>query len=182
MDKMKASTLVSKHVKSENYRLFVVINFISYLGFFAHLSFIPLFFWIDLDTLAFFNFFSVIAWLAAFLLNRNGQHVEAIVFLSIEVIMHAFLATYFLGWDSGFHYYFIPFILFLFINHKQSLASIGLEAAVIFALYLWLLLTTHGADYQTNVAVEVIDWFQFMNIAINFTAIGLLGYGLRTSS
>ena len=179
---MKASTLVSKHVKSENYRLFVVINFISYLGFFAHLSFIPLFFSIDLAFLAYFNFFSVTSWLVAFFLNRKGLHVEAIILLSIEVILHAFLATFYLGWDSGFHYYFIPFILFLFINHKQNLPTIWLEAATIFTFYLWLLLTTNAPGYQTGVATEVIDWFQFMNIAINFSAIGLLGYGLRTSS
>ena len=126
--------------------------------------------------------FSVASWIVAYSLNRNGRHVEAVILLSIEVIAHASLATYFLGWDSGFHYYFIPFILFIFINHKQSLLVIGIEVLVIFFFYLWLLLTTSGLDYQSNVPIEIIDGFQYMNIAINFLAIGLLGYGLRTSS
>jgi len=52
-------------VVKENYRLFVVINFISYLGILTHLSFIPLFFMIDVDFLAYFNIFSVIIWLLA---------------------------------------------------------------------------------------------------------------------
>lgn len=179
---MKAATLFSEHVEKENYRLFVVLNFISYLGFFAHLSFIPLFFWIQLDILAYFNFFSVIAWLAAYLFNRQGQHVEAIILLAVEVIAHATMATYYLGWESGFHYYYIPLVLFLFINHKQPLLDICIEAALIFAVYLWLLLNTNGPGFQPEVDKSVVDWFQFMNIAINFTAIGLLGYGLRTSS
>ncbi|MCK5387330.1 MAG: GGDEF domain-containing protein [Gammaproteobacteria bacterium] len=179
---MKTATLVSEDVKSENYRLFVVINFISYVGFFAHLFFIPLFFWIDLYVMAYFNFFSVISWGAAYYLNRKGRHVESVILLSIEVIAHASLATYYLGWDSGFHYYFIPFILFLFINHKQTILVIGLEVTVIFFFYLWLQLTTNGIDYQSSVPVEIIEGFQFMNIAINFLAIGMLGYGLRTSS
>jgi len=179
---MKASTLFSEHIEKENYRLFVVLNFISYLGFFAHLSFIPIFFWIHLDILAYFNFFSVLAWFSAYFLNRQGLHVEAIILLTIEVITHAIMATYFLGWDSGFHYYFMPMVLFLFINHKQTLAEIMLEVTVILSVYFWLLLKTSGSSYQLQVDQLVIDWFQFMNIAINFIAVGLLGYGLRTSS
>jgi len=178
---MKASSLFSEHIHKENYRLFVVLNFISYLGFFAHLSFIPIFFWIQLDILAFFNFFSVMAWLVAYVLNRQGHHVEAIILLVIEVVAHATMATYFLGWDSGFHYYFLPLVLFLFINHKQTLLEIMLEVSVILSVYFWLLLTTSG-NYQHPVDHLIVDWFQFMNIVINFIAIGLLGYGLRTSS
>lgn len=179
---MKASTLFSEHIEKENYRLFVVLNFISYLGFFAHLSFIPIFFWIHLDILAYFNFFSVLAWFSAYFLNRQGLHVEAIILLVIEVVSHAIMATYFLGWESGFHYYFLPLVLFMFINHKQTLAEIMLEVTVILSVYFWLLLKTSGSHYQVEVDQLVIDWFQFMNIAITFIAIGLLGYGLRTSS
>lgn len=173
---------ISKYVKNEDYRLFVVINFVSYLGIFTHSLFIPLFFWAKVDVLAYFNMFSVLFWVVAFYLNRKGRHTEAIILLSFEIIVHASLATYYLGWDSGFHYYFIPFILFLFINHKQTLLAIGIEVAAIFIFYLWLQLTTSGIDYQLTVPIVIIDGFQFVNIAINFLAIGLLGYGLRTSS
>lgn len=179
---MKAATLFSEHVESENYRLFVVINYISYLGFFTHLAFIPLFFWINTEVLAYFNFLSVVAWAVAYVLNRNGQHVMAVVILSIEVCIHAVLATTILGWDSGFHYFLIPFILFIFINHKQSLFMISIETILVFLVYIWLLLSTQNVQYLGVINKEVIDAFQFLNIAVNFFAIGLLGYGLRTSS
>lgn len=179
---MKISTIVSEHVSSEDYRLFVVINFISFAGIISHLLFILLFFWIELDFMAYFNIFSVAAWIVAYSLNRKGRHVESVILLSIEIIAHASLATYFLGWDSGFHYYFIPFVLFIFVNHKQSLAAIWVEVLIVLFFYLWLLITTNSLDYQLKVATEIIEGFQFLNIAINFLAIGLLGYGLRTSS
>ncbi len=179
---MKAATLFSEHVKSENYRLFVVVNYISYLGFFTHLAFIPLFFWINLDVLAYFNFISVVVWAIAYISNRNGQHVKAIVLISIEVFLHATLATYLMGWESGFHYFLIPFILFIFINHKQSLVVIGVQTIAVFLVYLWLLVNTQGGAYQTLVDETVIQVFQFMNIAVNFFAIGLLGYSLRSAS
>ncbi|MDH5391893.1 MAG: GGDEF domain-containing protein [Gammaproteobacteria bacterium] len=179
---MKASGLSSELVIKENYRLFVVINFISYLGILAHLAFIILFFWININFLAYFNFFSVSVWLYSYALNRAGKHSKAMIALSLEVILHAVIATYFMGWDSGFHYYFLPFILFLFINHKQSLLSIVAESAAVLSMYLWLLMHTRGSAYQNLIDADVINGFQFMNIGVNFLAIGLLGYALRTSS
>ncbi|MDH5424202.1 MAG: GGDEF domain-containing protein [Gammaproteobacteria bacterium] len=179
---MKAATIFSEHVERENYRLFVVLNFVSYVGFLAHLLFITLFLWINLNFLAIFNVFSVSAWLAAYLLNRHGRHVEAVLLVSIEVFSHAIVATYFLGWDSGFHYYFMPFVLFVFINHKQSLLMLWAQVFTVFCVYLWLLINTSGAAYQIVVDSDVIESFQFLNIAVNFLAIGLLGYGLRSSS
>lgn len=179
---MKASTIAPPHIKKENYRLFVVLNFISYLGFFAHLSFIPLFFWIHFDILAYLNFFSVLAWAVAYVLNRQGEHVQAIILLVLEVVVHAAMATYYLGWNSGFHYYFLPLVLFMFINHKQSLLEIVLENSVILSIYFWLLLNCRGPEYLQRVDPDVLNWLLYMNIAINFSAIGLLGYGLRSSS
>lgn len=179
---MKAATLFSEHVKSENYRLFVVVNYISYLGFFTHLAFIPLFFWINLDILAYFNFISVGVWAAAYFSNRYGQHIKAVVLLSIEVLLHAILATYLMGWDSGFHYFLIPFILFVFINHKQSSVMIGVQTITVLLVYLWLLVNTSSGAYQTLIDDSVIQVFQFMNITVNFFAIGLLGYSLRSAS
>jgi len=179
---MKAATVFSEYVKSENYRLFVVVNYISYLGFLAHLAFIPLFFWIGYESLAYFNTFSVLAWLVAYVFNQYGRHIYAIALISIEVFAHAVLATYILGWDSGFHYYLIPFVLFVFINHKQSVTVLGMQVIAVFVVYMWLLVNTSHEVYEQALGTEVIDALQVMNIAVNFFAIGLLGYALRTSS
>lgn len=179
---MEAATLFSDHVKSENYRLFVVINYISYLGFFTHLAFIPLFFWIDLDVLAYFNFISVVAWAMAYLYNRYGQHTKAVLLISAEVFAHAVLATYLMGWDSGFHYFLVTLVLFIFISNKQSLLVIILQTVTVLAVYLWLLVIQQGSEYQQIIDKSVVDVFQFMNIAVNFFAIGLLGYSLRSAS
>ena len=179
---MKASTLFSEHVEKENYRLFVVLNFISYLGFFAHLSFIPLFFWIQLDILAYFNFFSVIAWFAAYVLNRQGQHVEAIILLAVEVILHATMATYYLGWESGFHYYFLSLVLVIFINHHQKTTVIIAEGVLLFIGYVWFYFYTHQPDFVIAIPGYVLESLHTMNIAVNFMAFGILGYFFRVAS
>lgn len=179
---MEAATLFSEYVKNEDYRLFVVVNYISYLGFFTHLSFIPLFYWIGFDSLAYFNIISVMAWFAAFVLNRYGRHVLAVLLITVEVFLHAVIATYYLGWDSGFHYYLIPFILFIFINHKQSMWIIAVQVALVFIVYFWLLINTQGVGFQTVISEAVVEGLLYINITVNFFAIGLLGYSLRTSS
>ncbi|MDH5516977.1 MAG: hypothetical protein OEY36_04030 [Gammaproteobacteria bacterium] len=102
--------------------------------------------------------------------------------LSVEVVLHVTIASYFLGWESGFHYYFLPFILFIFINHKQSLLIIVFESAVVLGVDLWLLIYSSGETELLQHNLELIKALQIMNIGVNFLAIALLGDGLRTSS
>ena len=169
-------------ISRENYRLYVALNYLSYLGFGAHAAFIPLFFWIGVPELAIFNIFSAIVWALSYTLNRAAHHREAIIFAAIESITHAALATYFLGWDSGFHYYFLPIILFLFINHKQNVFTIIIEALIIFAGYLWLSIYTHDVNFTVTAPVAVLDGLRYMNIAVNFSAFAILGYFFRIAS
>ena len=169
-------------ISRDNYRLSVALNYLCYLGFGAHSLFIPLFFWIGVPELAIFNIFSSLLWVLAYFLNRAAHHREAIIFAAIESIVHAALATYFLGWDSGFHYYFLPVILFLCINHKQNIFTIIIEALLIFAGYLWLLNYTHQPDFVAQVPGAILDGLQYMNIAVNFSAFGILGYFFRIAS
>jgi len=169
-------------ISRENYRLYVALNYLSYLGFGAHALFIPLFFWIGVPELAIFNIFSTLLWGLVYFLNRASHHREAIIFAAIESISHAALATYFLGWDSGFHYYFLPIILFLFINHKQSLLTIIIEAFIIFIGYLWLSIYTHDQSFVARAPTDVLDGLRYMNIAVNFSAFAILGYFFRIAS
>ncbi len=169
-------------VSRDNYRLYVALNYLSYLGFGAHALFIPLFFWLGIPELAIFNIFSTLLWVLAYYLNRAAHHREAIIFAAIESITHAALATYFLGWDSGFHYYFLPIILFLFINHKQNVLTIIIEAIIIFAGYLWLSIYTHDAQFAARAPISVLNGLLYMNIAVNFSAFAILGYFFRIAS
>lgn len=169
-------------ISRDNYRLYVALNYLCYLGFGAHSLFIPLFFWIGVPELGIFNIFSSLLWVLAYFLNRAAHHREAIIFVAIESVVHAALATYFLGWESGFHYYFLPIILFLFINHKQNICIIIIEALLIFAGYLWLFNYTHQLDYVVKIPNAILDGLQYMNIAVNFSAFGILGYFFRIAS
>lgn len=169
-------------ILQKNYRVFVVINALSYLGFGTHTMFIPLFFWINVPTLALFNIFSAIIWAVSYFLNRNSKHRVAIILLTTEVILHALLATFFLGWASGFHYYFLPLLLFNFINYRQTLRVIIVFAFLIFLGYIGLYIYTHRSEYHIEIMYDVLNALNFMNIAVNFSALGILGYHFRVAS
>lgn len=162
--------------------MFLVINYIAYLGLGAHSLFIPLFYWLGFPVLATLNIFSVLAWAAAFLLNRQGKYREVIILLAVEVILHAYVAVYFLGWDSGFHYYLLPVVPFIFFNHKQTTQVILTEALLLFIAYISLYFYTHQTGFQVDIDAGVLDALQYMNIAVNFMALGILGYFYRIAS
>jgi len=175
-------TFKAAEISRDNYRLYVALNYLCYLGFGAHSLFIPLFYWVGVLELAIFNVFSAILWVLGYFLNRAGHHVQAIVICAIESVTHALLATYFLGWESGFHYYFLSVVLFIFINHHQKTPIIIVEGLLLFIGYVWFYFYTHQPDFVITIPVYVLEGLHSMNIAVNFLAFGILGYFFRVAS
>src|SRR5678809_66440 len=86
-------------------RTFMVIHYVTYVGISAHAAFIALFAWLHVPQLAWFNVYSVLAWIGAREANRRGRFYLAVGLLLTEVLAHAVLAVWLLGWESGFHFY-----------------------------------------------------------------------------
>ena len=176
------NTFKATEISRDNYRLYVALNYLCYLGFGAHSLFIPLFFWLGVPELAIFNIFSALIWALAYFLNRAGHHVEAIIFSTVESVVHAFLATYFLGWESGFHYYFLSLVLFIFINHHQKIRIIIVEGVLLFLGYVGFYFYTQQPGFVVDIPAYVLESLYVMNIAVNFMAFGILGYFFRVAS
>jgi len=169
-------------ISRADYRLYIAMNYLCYLGFVVHTLFIPLFFWLGIPELAIFNVFSSVCWVLGYLLNRAGNHVQAFAFLAVESIAHALLATFYLGWESGFHYYFLSLVLVIFINHHQKTTVIIAEGLLLFIGYVWFYFYTHQPDFVITVPDYVLESLHTMNIAVNFMAFGILGYFFRVAS
>jgi len=174
--------LTAPKISRDYFRLFIALNYLCYLGIVAHLLFIPLFYQLNLPELAVINVFSVQFWVAGFLLNRAALHVEAFIVVAIESMIHAILATYYLGWDAGFHYYFFSTVLFIFINHRQNTQVMIFEALLVFGAYIVLYLFTHRETFLVVAPDYILNTLNYMNIFINFSAFGIQGYFFRTAS
>lgn len=167
--------------RPRDYRTYLVINTIGYLGMGVHLALIPLFFLLDLKFLSFFNVFSFLMWSVAWRVNQNGKYDLAIGLMICEVVLHTLLVVPIMGWNAGFQYYLIgtiPFSLFStrFSGRLIVLASIG--------LYLAFVLLDAFTHYATPSLIPsaYIKIINYANITIAFAGIGIISYNFRQAS
>ncbi len=105
-------------VDPENFRIFLVVNYVAHLGFAVHLVFVPLFFFLHIHVLAAFNVVSSVVWFASLRLNQKGNHGLAVTLLSCELVLHTALAVYLVGWSAGFQNYLLAAIPIAVFNQQ----------------------------------------------------------------
>jgi len=168
-------------VQAADYRMYIVIGYLTYLGIAVHSILMPFFFWLGYDVLAAFNIFAIIAWYTARVTNRNGHHTIAIVLLISETALHTILAVHYLGWQSGFQYYLMAGIPFSMFIHKIKLPYLLLLCTGLCVLFIVLYSITHGRvyHYQFPIIIEVMN---YSNIVITFLALSVNSYYFRVAS
>lgn len=90
--------------------------------------------------LAWINVFSVGLYLLAYWLLGKRLNQPAIILIWIEVIVHAFLGTLLIGWDSGFHYFLLMFIPALFAGMRRRNAWLAVGGLWAFYVGLYALM------------------------------------------
>ena len=109
-----SKTFQNEDIDEANYRYYFANKYAYLIGGIAHLLFIPIFYHLNLMVLMVYNFFSVIAFISSYVLNRKGYHALSTLPATVEVMVHAILTVYFIGWDSGFFYYTVAIIPMVF--------------------------------------------------------------------
>ena len=116
-----------------------------------HLAFIFLFLYLKLYLLAGANVVSVLVYLYAIfgladktLIAHDDRTIGWLVYG--EIILHALLATYYLGLDSGFHYYIYVLAMLPFFTQRYALKTQLLRLMGIVAVSLFL--NIHFREYQ----------------------------------
>ncbi|MCM2314257.1 MAG: diguanylate cyclase [Thermoanaerobaculia bacterium] len=165
----------------DNYRLFVVMRNMCYLGAPSHAAFAPLFVALGVPLLGYFNIFSAIAWVFALWLTNNGRYRLAIDLLTLEVIGFSAIGVYCLGWGAGFQTYLMPLIAFVMVNYRLGKRTVLLQGITLVALYTGLYRYTVGREF-TAVSPRTMEWLHYMNIAIVFSAICIIAYYFREAS
>ena len=168
-------------IESGNYRLYLVVRHGSLTGLLAHIAFIPLFLLLGVPSLAAFNVLSVAAWALARWRNEQGRHGYAIQLITLEVVLHAVLATVLLGWDSGFPHYLVTLITFVMFNYQQRNVIVVLQAVGIVLIYAGLFSWTHTGGF-ISLPPHWLAWLQFSNILVSFSTLALISYYFREAS
>ena len=139
-------------ISSKNQRFYIIGNIGFNIAALIHVSWILLFWFLDVRILFYFNFLSVSIFLTAIYLNRRGYHLFALSLAAMEIITHQTLCVLIIGWDAGFQYYIImltvaPFLMLPGRNlWKLFLIIIGLISFLILDYY-----------YRDNIPLQIID-------------------------
>lgn len=105
-------------VKEENIKFFNTTQFAYYFGLTHSLAILG-FYLLGVYELMLFNIFiSVPSFIVALVVNRLGKHNLAFTIAFLELFIHQTLAVFFLGWQSGFQYWYIYLIGLSFFNPK----------------------------------------------------------------
>ncbi|MFK4136303.1 diguanylate cyclase [Pseudomonas luteola] len=107
------------------------------IAFAIHIALLVLFWILDITALLLVNTLSVLAYLVCLRAVRHKQFHAASIVMSVEIITHAIVATWVLGWESNFYFYLfciIPVIAFSFQTYPKrhfwlSMAILGVVTA-----------------------------------------------------
>ncbi|HSI49925.1 MAG TPA: GGDEF domain-containing protein [Ideonella sp.] len=110
----------------------------------VHAAFVVLFLAAGVTGLALFNVFSCLLYLLMTQLMRQTRwHRLCEVMAGVEVVLHACVASCWLGWDSGFHYYLLLMLPTLMVSTLVPRRAKWAGAAACVLLYLALDLLSH---------------------------------------
>lgn len=168
-------------VRRENYRTYLVINTIGYLGGAVHLLLIPVFAWLDYPLLAVLNVFSVAAWVYAWKINRVGRHATAVMVMAVEVAVHTCACVLLLGWEAGFQYYLMASVPVILLNYRLKTPTI-ISLSVVFCALFAVLFAVAGGQVRHYAHPAAVEAIHYANIVIAFTAIGLTSFYFRMAS
>jgi diguanylate cyclase (GGDEF)-like protein len=116
---------------------------------FVHLLFIPMFLFLNIPILAFINIFSVSLYAYAIyglgdeaLIKHNDKAIGWIVYF--ELLSHGIIATYYLGLESGFHYYIYSLTMLpFFISYSLKIQLLRLFGILFTSLFLNIYFREH---------------------------------------
>lgn len=124
-------------------------------------------FWIvDSPVLAWVNLLSLTLYVVAYyslILRKNGI---AVALIWIEVLGHATLGTYLIGWDSGFHYYLLMFIPAVFVANSRLKGIFA--ATMLWCFYIGMNIASEVIEPLDPLPTMHLDIIRYFNISMVF--------------
>lgn len=159
-----------------NYRFHVVLNNSVFIALIGHILLIPIFLYLGMRELAGLNIISCCAYSLCLFLVQHKCFTTVFFISLIETGSHAVLASLFLGWESGFHYFILYLIPFIFFS-PLSKNSIKIIITAICALTYLLIKTSflHVAPIYA-VSLNSLEFFNTINIIVLFAYLAFLSF------
>lgn len=104
------------HIPLLEYRYYSLLRVVHSLAFLCHLSFLLLFYFLDVYELIYIQFLSLSVFAICIYLNEKRHYIVSAIIGTLEVIVHQALCVFMIGIESQFHLFLalsamIPFLL-----------------------------------------------------------------------
>lgn len=130
----------------------------------THIAFLSIFAWCKVDLLAFVNVFSCACFVAVFFLARRNKINLALAMTGIEVVGHAVLASFVIGWASGFHHYVLLVLPVLVMSNLRPLWVKASSTFTVAMAYLGLDLLLRNSTPPHQLPIPIQDGLHYFNI------------------
>jgi len=160
----------------EDERYIIFLRYGAWAALASHIAFGLFFLALGSEILAVFNVLSVAVFAGCVWLISHRHTTTPLLLAAIEVTVHAWLAVWVLGWNSGFHYYIITLMMLSAFHPHWPARGKAAYSLLVCVAYLglnqWSLLRepTHAIGAFT---LDIVRWF---NTAFTFGFVGYLAH------
>lgn len=164
------------------FRFYHVTEHLYLFSLAAHLFLLTLFAAFGVTPMVWYNCASIAAFILCLRLNRTRRHLLAFAIGSVEVLLHAFLAAWFVGISAGFHLIILTLGPCMFLLPFPGYSAKWLLMTFSIALFLAVhySLADHAVAYRMVVGGG--ETFFIANIVIMTLSLSLLTYYLSRAS
>ena len=172
----------TKNITTANYRFYFANKYAFIIAGLAHLCFIPIFYYLNLSLLVIYNIFSISIFVLAYIINGKGHHTLSTILVAIEIMVHAVLATYFIGWETGFFYYTLAIIPHIFSNPNINNPQKIVISILVSTFFLSLKYFSNNHIPVIQLDLDVLNNLYFMNSLFITTGISALVFYFTLAS
>jgi diguanylate cyclase (GGDEF)-like protein len=131
----------------------------------VHVAFASVFYMNHASFLAGVNVVSVIFYSLVFLLMKAGVHQIVIWALVVgEIMGHAVLAVYLIGWDSGFHFYVMLIPPVMMLSPVRTVSIKALLVLIMITFYILMDYSLRNAVPAFEVPSVVLNGLHYFNL------------------
>lgn len=165
-----------------NYRFHIILNNSVIITLVGHFLLIPLFIYLGIQELAVLNFVSCIASIICLILIQQNRFTAVFFISLIDTVSHAVLASLLLGWESGFHYFIlclIPFIFFspitknsvkIFITSLCAVTYLSTKIALVHFAPIYTLSHSALLFFNTAIILSLFAYLAFLSFSYSLAA------------
>jgi sigma-B regulation protein RsbU (phosphoserine phosphatase) len=167
------------NLPASHYRSWVLFNYAFIMGGILHFLFIFIFALVGIIPLALFNIASTIIWAFTIYFNLKGSIKTGYILANIEIVLHAWLCTIIIGWNTGFHYHILvmPSVIFL---TPWTVAAKTITSVINLILYSLLNYFFQAVTPFMAINSILVIVFNYTNVAVFGFILAYFAYHYRT--